>query len=79
VHSQRTTQSIGGTVPVRLFNVTLLILDAGQPHLPWLVQPDLLVMALPAGLPVEVLVGQDILLGYKLLLDGPGRQFTLDF
>jgi hypothetical protein len=78
-HSHRTTQGIGGGLSVRLFNVTLYILDAGQLHLPWLVQPDLVVMELPSALPVEVLIGQDVLLHYELLLDGPGRQLTLDF
>jgi len=78
VHSQRTTQGIGGSHPIRLFKITLFILDVGQPHLPWLSHPDLLVMELPSPLPVEVLIGQDILLGYKVLLDGPGRQLTLD-
>jgi hypothetical protein len=79
VHSQRTTQGIGGVMPVRLFNITLFVLDARQPLLPWLVQPDLLVMELPSALPVDVLVGLDILLGCKFHLDGPGRHFTLDF
>jgi hypothetical protein len=79
VHSQRTTQGIGGAIFVRLFKVMLFILDVGQPHLPWLIHPDLLVMELPSAVPVEVLIGQDVLLAYKLLLDGPGRQLTLDF
>ena len=79
VHSQRVTQGIGGSMPVRLFNVTLFILDASQPQLPWLVQPDLLVMELPSALPVDVLIGLDVLLGCKFSLDGPARCFTLDF
>lgn len=79
VHSRTTTQSIGSTIPVRLFKVMLFILDAGQPHLPWLVQPDLLVMELPTALSVEALVGMDVLSNCKMLLDGPARRFTLDF
>jgi hypothetical protein len=79
VHSHRTTQGIGGKVPVRLFSVMLFLLDLSQPHLPWLVQPDLVVMELPPTMPVEVLIGLDVLLGCRLLLDGPARQFTLDF
>lgn len=79
VHSHGTTQGIGGMIPVRLFNATLFILDRGQLHLPWLAQPDLLVMELPSTLPVEVLIGMDILLNCKMLVDGPARQFTLEF
>jgi hypothetical protein len=78
-HSRTTTQGIGGGLSVRLFEVTLFIFDAGQPTLPWLSQPDLLVMETPLALPVEVLIGMDVLLGCKLLLDGPSRQLTLDF
>jgi hypothetical protein len=36
-------------------------------------------MELPLGTPVDVLIGMDVLLGCRMLLDGPGRQFTLDF
>lgn len=55
-----TTQAIGGPVPVRLFLITLFILDMQRPNLPWLVRPDLLVMELPLGLPVDVLIGMDV-------------------
>jgi hypothetical protein len=79
VHSQRSTQGIGGAISVRLFKVMLFILDAGQPHLPWLIHPDLIVMELPSAMPVEVLIGMDVLLQYKVLLDGPGRQITVNF
>jgi hypothetical protein len=43
------------------------------------VQPDLLVMELPLGFPVDVLIGMDVLLGCRMLLDDPARQLTLDF
>jgi hypothetical protein len=59
--------------------VSLTILDPTRPQLPWFVQPDLLVMEMPAGLPLDVLIGMDVLLGCRLTLDGPARQFTLDF
>jgi hypothetical protein len=75
-----TTQGIGGgNVPVRLFLVTLFVLNIGQPHLPWLVQSDLLVMELPTGLPFDILIGLDVIRTCKLLVDGPAGQFTLDF
>jgi hypothetical protein len=47
--------------------------------MPWLVQPDLLVMELPSVLPVDVLIGMDVLLTCKLVVDGPARQFTLEY
>jgi hypothetical protein len=41
---------------------------------------DLLVTELAAQLPdADVLIGLDVLLTCKLILDGPGRTFTLDF
>ncbi len=45
-----------------------------------LTRDDLLIMELIDPIPgVEVLIGLDILLDCRLLLDGPGRQFTLEF
>jgi hypothetical protein len=79
LHYTTTTQGIGGSVAARLFMVTLFILDASQPHLPWLVVPDLLVMELPMGFRCEVLIGLDILRTCKMLVDGPASRFTLDF
>jgi predicted aspartyl protease len=77
VQSHATSQGIGGAVQVRLFNVMLFILDVAQPNVPWFTQPDLLVMELPTGLPVEVLIGMDVLLTCGMVVDGPARQFTL--
>jgi len=79
VQARTATQGIGGKMPVRLFTVTLFIMDKGNPHLPWLVQPDLMVMELPPGLPAEVLIGMDVLRTCKMLVDGPARQFTLEY
>ncbi len=79
VHSQRTTLGIGGNMLVRLFNAALFIFDSHQYHLPWLAQPNLLVMELPSGLPFEVLIGMDVLLSCKMVADGPVRQFMLEF
>jgi hypothetical protein len=45
-----------------------------------LTRRDLVVMEMPIPVPgVEVLIGLDILLDCKLLLDGPARQLTLEF
>jgi hypothetical protein len=60
--------------------VSVSITDFGTPGAPLFVQPTLLVMELPLALAnVDVLIGMDILLGCRMLLDGPARQFTLDF
>jgi hypothetical protein len=79
VQGQTQTHAVGGPTLVRLFKISLLILDATQPQLPWFVQADLLVMELPAALPVDVLIGLDVLLTCKLFLDGPVKQFALEF
>jgi hypothetical protein len=78
-HAQSSTQGISGSAQVWLFRVSLSILDASQPHLPWFVHPDLLVMELPSGLPIDVLIGMDVLLGCRMIVDGPARLLTLDF
>jgi hypothetical protein len=73
------THGIGGVVQVQMFRASLIIVDPVQPQVPWFVQPDLLVMELPPGTPADVLIGMDILLDFRLLMDGPNRQFTLDY
>jgi hypothetical protein len=78
-YAQTQTQGVGGSVTVDLFRVSLSIGDATQPHLTKFVLPDLVVMELPPDAPLPVLIGMDVLLQCRLLLDGPGRQFTLDF
>lgn len=74
-----TTQGIGGPLSVQLFHISLSILDGNDLQLPWLTEPDLVVMQAPPHLAVDVLIGMDVLLGCRLLIDGPGRQFMLDF
>lgn len=77
---QTRTHTAAGSVPVRLFRVSLSIPATGNRPGPMLTRDDLLVMELIDPIPgVDVLIGLDILLGCRLLLDGPGRQFTLDF
>jgi hypothetical protein len=74
-----TTQSIGGSLPVNLYRVSLHILDARNIGQPWLSQPALLVMELAYGFPFDALIGLDVLLTCKTLVDGPARRFTLEF
>jgi len=81
VHSPKSSHTAGGQVEARLYKVSFSITDPNQPaSSPWLTEPTLLVMELPANLPdTDVLVGLDVLLGCHLHLDGPARKFTLAF
>jgi hypothetical protein len=74
-----TTTGIGGVLTVQLYRVSLHIRDAGAPNLPMFTLPSLLVMELPPGPSCEVLIGMDVLMGCKLIVDGPARQFTVEF
>jgi hypothetical protein len=75
------THTAAGQVQVRLYRVSLGITDPSQPAgAPWLTLPDLLVTELMVTLPdTDVLVGLDVLLQCKLILEGPARRFTLEF
>ena len=78
--SQTSTQTAAGPVPARLFRVSLSIPPAGNLPEPMLTRGNLIVMELSDPIPdVEVPIGLDILLDCRLLFDGPGRQFTLEF
>jgi hypothetical protein len=75
-----TTSTAGGSVRVRLFEVSLSITDPTQSPTAWLTEPDLLVTELSALLPTaDVLVGLDVLLTCKMELDGPAGKVTLEF
>jgi hypothetical protein len=77
---QRTSQTAAGQVTVNLIEVSVSIPPPGNVPGPMLTRRDLVVMEVPSPIPdVEVLIGLDILLDCKLLLDGPARQFTLEF
>lgn len=75
------TSTASGTANVQLYRLSIGITDPAQPRgSPWLTCPDLLVTQLGATLPdTDVLIGLDVLMTCKLLLDGPGRRFTLEF
>jgi hypothetical protein len=62
------------------YTLSLSISDTGTPGAPLLSVPSLQVteLATPLGA-AEVLIGLDVLLTARLLLDGPNRSFTLDF
>jgi hypothetical protein len=60
--------------------LTFPVSKAGQAVRVWLTWPDLLVTELTTVLPdADDLIGLDVLLQCKLHLDGPARQFTLEF
>lgn len=73
----RNTQGMGGTVSAGVFRVSISILDASRPP-PWFTRPDVWVMELSAGLPFDVIIGMDVLLECRMLVDGPNRTFTID-
>jgi hypothetical protein len=74
------TNTAGGPVKVNQYRVSVGITDPSQPRgSPWLTHSDLLVTELVTPLPdTDVLIGLDVLLTCKLILDGPARQFTLE-
>jgi hypothetical protein len=56
------------------------ITDFGNPGGPMLTFPTLRAMEIPTALPVvDVLIGLDILLTIRLVVDGPGGVFTLEW
>jgi Aspartyl protease len=72
------SQTASGSVAVNLYRVSLSVYDPNQA--PLLTVRDLLVSELTIAIPaIDVLIGMDVLLTCKLLLDGPARQITLDF
>jgi hypothetical protein len=77
---QASTQTAAGPLAVNVFNVSVGIRKLADPAGPELVEANLLVMELTTALPqIDVLIGLDLLLGYRFLLHGPARQFALKF
>lgn len=74
------TQTAGGSVQVDVYEVSLSVVGSGVAGGPTLVQPAMLVSELQTPLvDIDVLLGLDVLLGCRLILDGPARRFTLEF
>ncbi len=74
------TGSTTGSAPVALFKASVNVLDLRNLSGPKLLMSDVLVMELPNPLTnLDVLIGLDVLLTARLLLDGPRREFTLEF
>lgn len=66
-----TSQTASGPVEVKLYRVSLTLPG------PDLALPDMVVSELTAALPVDVLLGLDVLRHCLLILDGPGQRFIL--
>jgi hypothetical protein len=72
------SQTASGSVAVNLHYVSLSIFDATRSAM--LTVRDLLVSELTSAIPdTDMLIGMDVLLGCRLLLDGPARRFALEF
>jgi len=78
-YAQAQTQSIGGSLHVQLYRVSISILDESDPHSPRYIQPDLVIMEMPSLLNVDVLLGMDVIMGCRMLVDGPAQQLILEF
>ncbi len=77
---QTRAQTVSGPALVNLFSVSLSITDFANPASPMLTFPTLRVMEIPAALPVvDALIGLDILRTIRLVVDGPGGVFTLEW
>jgi hypothetical protein len=76
-HGKASNQTASDVVEVSTYRVSLTITG---PDNSMLVRPDLLVTELASNLPeIDVLIGMDVLAECLLILDGPGRRFTLAF
>ena len=72
------TEGIGGEFETHSYEVSLTIADKAALTGPTYSPPDVSVIHLDAE-GVDVLIGLDVLMACRLVLDGPARLFTLDF
>ncbi len=76
--ARHTTQTLSGSVPIELFEISLSIPHTGRPSGPPLVLDQLIVMALPTALAgIDALIGQDVSDQLLLILDGPPGELTV--
>jgi hypothetical protein len=72
------THTAAGQVTVDLYEASLAILPSWQHSQPNLTLPSIWVSELAAVLPdADVLIGLNVLLEYQMIVDGPGRTFSL--
>lgn len=74
-----TTKGIAGALSVNLYRISLHVVDVQNLNLPWLSQTSLVIMELAQDFPFDVLIGLDILLTCRMFVDGPARQFWMDY
>jgi hypothetical protein len=75
---QHTTQTLSGSLSIRLFEVSFSIPALSTGTGPLLVLPQLVVMEFTQPLQnIEVLIGLDVLMQCVLQLDGHNRQFAI--
>ena len=80
VQYQGTTHTPGGPLAVNVFEVSVGVRNLADPTGAELVEAKLPVMELTTALPqIKVLIGLDVLLRCRFMLDGPVRQFSLEF
>lgn len=77
---QTWTQTVGGQISVDLFSVSVGIINLGDLASPMLTFPTLEIMEFPVALPnLDVLIGLDVLRTIRLVVDGPGGVFSLEW
>jgi hypothetical protein len=75
-----TTHTVGGQVSVGRYKISLSIFGPARAAGPVLLRTEWTVMELPTLLPnINALFGMDLLSECRLIVDGPARQFTMEF
>jgi hypothetical protein len=80
VFRRTTTQTVSGTAPVQLYRVSLSVPGPAGPAGLMFTAPDLVVGELgvkPAN--ADALIGLDVVRQCLMVVDGPGKQFTVAF
>ena len=74
------TRTAGGLVSVQLYSVSLTLFDPAVPSAATLYRPSWTVTNLGHDSPdADMLIGMDLISELILIVDGPGRRFTLSF
>jgi hypothetical protein len=77
---QGSSQTARGPMLADVYRVSLSLLESKSSSGPMLTFADMNVLELMTSVGAfDVFIGMDVILTCKLLIDGPGRQFTLDF
>jgi hypothetical protein len=80
IAAKTVTSTAAGQINVNLYEVSLSITNPVQPNSPWLTLADLQVTELSAVLTdADVLIGLNVILQCRMIVDGPARFFSLNF